>query len=184
MRIQTVNINLNSAPSAISRAFIEALLSGPELSDPVSAVTNPDDQTAPEAPKPMAAKSTASIPPRVGEVWPDQGGIYAGIARGFDGEPDGHLVLLPDEPTDKLNWAAANDWAQRLGNDARLPKRFESALLYANLRDKIDIDGWYWTGTQSSDNYAFVQHFYDGFQDVNYLKSSEGRARAVRRLAL
>ena len=176
MHIETININFPAGQSAISRAFIEALLSGPELSDP-------DDQTAPEAPKPMAAKSTASIPPRVGEVWPDQGGIYAGIARGFDGEPDGHLVLLPDEPTDKLNWAAANDWAQRLGNDARLPKRFESALLYANLRDKIDTDGWYWTGTQYSYHDASIQTFYDGSQS-NYDKSYEGRARAVRRLAL
>ena len=34
--------------------------------------------------------------PRLGDEWPEHHGIYAGIARGFDGEPDAHLVLLHD----------------------------------------------------------------------------------------
>lgn len=51
--------------------------------------------------EPPGAASTTSkvtpegklVPPRVGEHWSGQGGIYAGIVRGRDGAPDYHLVL-------------------------------------------------------------------------------------------
>ena len=126
---------------------------------------------------------TPSItPPRVGEIWPGHG-IYAGIARGFDGEPDGHLVLLPDTPPQKLDWLAAIRWAQSLGDSARLPTRFESALLYANLQDKVDASKWYWTGTQYSAFSAWYQDFYYGYQYGHY-KSCQASARAVRRFAI
>lgn len=175
MHIENINITLNGGPSAITRAFIEAMMRGPELNED-------GDQPATAAPGSVATNPVANMP-NIGDQWPEQGGIYAGIARGLDGEPDGHLVLLPNEPTDKLNWTAANDWAKRVGNDSRLPTRFESALLYANLQDKIDTDGWYWTGTQSSDGTAFNQDFHYGNQGSS-TKKSEGRARAVRRLAI
>jgi hypothetical protein len=121
--------------------------------------------------------------PHIGEQWPEQGGVYAGLARGFDGEPDAHLVLLPDEPAGKLSWPAAVKWAKGLGNEARLPTRFESALLYTNLQDQFRTDDWYWTGTQSPDNYAFIHYFGYGTQDYN-TKKYEGRCRAVRRFVL
>ena len=31
--------------------------------------------------------------PRIGDRWPDQGGIYAGVMRGRDGAPDYHLLV-------------------------------------------------------------------------------------------
>jgi hypothetical protein len=41
---------------------------------------------------------TSTIPtPRIGQPWPDQGGIYAGIMAGRDGQPDYHLILAPAE---------------------------------------------------------------------------------------
>lgn len=36
-------------------------------------------------------------PPRIGQPWPEQGGIYAGIMAGRDGQPDYHLILSPAE---------------------------------------------------------------------------------------
>jgi hypothetical protein len=40
---------------------------------------------------------------------------------------------------------------------------------------------WYWSSTQYSANYAWLQNFADGHQDLND-KDYEGRVRAVRRL--
>jgi hypothetical protein len=173
MHIETININFPAGQSAISRAFIEALLRGPELNES-------EDHPAPEA---MAVRSVTGAVPRIGEAWPEHGGIYAGVSRGEDGAPDAHIVLLDATPAEELNWADAVKWAEGLGNGSRLPTRFESALLYANVRDKLNTDSWYWTGTQCSGNSAFYQYFDNGNQNYNS-KSYEGRARAVRRLAL
>ena len=123
---------------------------------------------------------TQQQPPAIGQAWPEHGGIYAGLARGEDGKPDAHLVLLDELSPGKMRWADAVKWAEGLGNGARLPTRCESALLYSQLHDKVDDNYWYWTGTQYSDSIAWIQDFYDGYQLI-YPKSAEGRARAVRR---
>ena len=151
MRLHIANLTINLGASTLESANDSAL-----------------------APEPLAA------PPRIGEPWPGVGSVYAGLSRGEDGEPDGHLVLLDDVPESTLDWASANKWAEGLGDGARLPTRFESALLYANVRDKIDTDGWYWTGAQFSESGAWVQHFFSGTQG-NGGKSAKARARAVRR---
>lgn len=39
--------------------------------------------------------TTTAPTPRIGQPWPDQGGIYAGIMAGRDGQPDYHLILAP-----------------------------------------------------------------------------------------
>ena len=114
---------------------------------------------------------------------PFEGGIYAGVTRGEDGQPAGHLILLPELPAKPLTWAAAVKWANGLGNGARLPTRFESALLYATLSDQIERDDWYWTGTQFSEADAWIQGFFNGYQ-FNDFKSTKARARAVRLIQL
>ena len=123
-------------------------------------------------------------PPKVGEVWPAQGGIYAGISS--EGG-DHHLVLCTAEPPAVLAWQAARDWAAGLAveglTDWGLPTRFESALLYANLRDRFDTTAWYWTDTQYSADSAYSQSFYLGYQ-LTSGESFEAKARAVRRLPL
>ena len=98
--------------------------------------------------------------PAINTPWPEQGGIYAGIAAAEDDQPDGHIVLLDEvEPVD-LPWLKAIKHAKSLGNGARLPTRFESALLYANVRSRLDTSVWHWTGTQYSDaGYAWCQYF-------------------------
>lgn len=64
--------------------------------------------------------------------------------------------------------------------DFYLPARFESALLYANVRDLIE-NAWHHTSTQYSANLAWYQHFFTGHQGW-YRKNDKGRARAVRRV--
>jgi hypothetical protein len=128
-----------------------------------------------------SAHSFVDEPPAIGCPW--RGGIYAGIAAADADNLDGHLVLLLDKPDGKLNWADANAWAAGLGDGARLPKRFESALLYANVQSHIETGHYYWTGTQYSEGYAWFQLFGGGLQGFDS-KSYEARARAVRRFAI
>jgi hypothetical protein len=57
-------------------------------------------------------------------------GIYAGNARGYNGEPDGVLEVL-DEAPNAMTWPEAMKWAESTGG--RLPTRREQALLFANV---------------------------------------------------
>lgn len=122
--------------------------------------------------------------PAIGQYWPGQGGIYAGIARGQPGEPDYHLILAVEDPETSFTWEDANAHAKTIMADGHkdfaLPLRVESALLYANLRDMINDDYWYWTGTEHSAGRAFIQDFSDGSQSSDAV-SFEARARFVRR---
>ena len=121
--------------------------------------------------------------PAIGQPWPGQGGIYAGITRGEGGQPDSHLVLCPTVPDKRLAWKPASEWATTIEHDGhadyRVPTRTESALLYANLRDQLD-PALHWTSTQYSEVNAFGQYFGYGCQSY-YGKKHEGRVRAVRR---
>ena len=48
-------------------------------------------------------------PPRIGQPWPGQGGIYAGIIAGRNGAPDYHLVLAPADTGEIQNI----EWGRR-----------------------------------------------------------------------
>lgn len=37
------------------------------------------------------------VVPAVGSVWPGQGGVYAGLVRGDDGQPGHHLIVATDD---------------------------------------------------------------------------------------
>ena len=130
-----------------------------------------------EEPKPVAGI------PSIGAQWPGVDGVYAGISRGEDGQPDAHLVLLNGRPADDLAWNEAMKLAEQRTDGARLPTRFESALLYANLRDQFDTSKWHWTGTQSSELTAWSQLFNYGLQ-LYTVKKFEARVRFVRRFPL
>ena len=173
MRIDTININLSlAAPSTLSAALMTAVRA--------KAAEQPAEPSA-------DVRKFIGTAPAIGEIWEGQGGIYAGLSRGVDGEPDAHLILCTLAPK-RMAWADAQQWAEGLIagdhgelNDFHVPTRFESALLYANLRDLMETEGWYWTSTQNSDAvYAWCQYFYYGYQLTGY-KSYEGRVRAVRR---
>jgi len=122
-------------------------------------------------------------PPAIGQIWPGQGGIYAGIVAGDTGEPNQHLILALVPAAERLSWDRAVAWAKSVQADGHadfsLPSRAESTLLFQNVRDQFERT-WYWTGTQFSRNGAFGQFFADGGQD-SLTKSYEARVRAVRR---
>jgi Protein of unknown function (DUF1566) len=43
----------------------------------------------------MPTKDQTTATPRISQPWPGQGGIYAGIMAGRDGQPDYHLISAP-----------------------------------------------------------------------------------------
>ena len=42
--------------------------------------------------------------PAIGEEWPEQGGVYAGMVRGSNGLPDYHLIAAHPQEEKKLEW--------------------------------------------------------------------------------
>lgn len=132
------------------------------------------------------ATPTTTTPPPIGQPWPAQGGTYAGIVRGRDGQPDRHMVLADARPTTRLNWQAAMTWAGDIEVDGHtdfvLPDRYQSAVLFGNLDDQFE-KAWHWTSTPASEGYAWLQYFYYGNQSTS-TTSYEGRARAVRLIPL
>lgn len=129
--------------------------------------------------------SAAPAPTMLPQARPNEtlhpGEQYAGVILGKDGAPDHHLILLPGAAED-LTWEQAKEWAASVGGE--LPTRREQSLLFANLKEAFE-GTWYWSSEQYAgfSHYAWLQHFTVGNQ-VNLLKSSEFRARAVRRLVL
>lgn len=120
--------------------------------------------------------NTTSLP-TIGDYWPGQGGIFAGLMRGRDGGKDYALILGPafEEGTFKeLNQKAA-EATQEGHSDYRLPYRNEQSLLYANLKDQFKPT-WYWSCERrpGGEDFAYAQDFFDGDQsywdvDYNYL---------------
>ncbi len=137
----------------------------------------------------MQSNENSAPAPRIGYEWIGQGGIYAGIVGGENGEPDYHLIHATiDHEIDDTTWDLALIAAKAPLNgfdDWSLPDRREPRLLSINSADSFDTDCWYWTATQCASNtdYAWVQHFYGGYQSISR-KSNEYRARAVRRILI
>lgn len=122
----------------------------------------------------------AEISSRFPDIDIAEGEVYAGLSRDRDTGTWHHVVLLPSLPDKDLNWQEAIDWARSMGGE--LPTRWESALLYANCRQTIDTNYWYWTASPyaGDERYAWCQYFDDGCQD--YRQDTHFRARAVRRV--
>lgn len=127
-------------------------------------------------------------PPPIGQYWPEQGGIYAGITRGEDGKPDAHLIVAADT-IDLVTWERAVELSSAYSADGHTdfhaPTRTESALCYANLKPEFSAvyDGWYWTGAQLGTHGAWAQYFRYGSQYWDR-KSAEFRVRPVRTIQL
>ena len=109
-----------------------------------------------------------------------EGEVYLGAIINPDGTGE-HSILLPGDKDDG-NWQDAMDWAKALGGD--LPNRVEQALMFDKSRDQFQKD-WYWSNTTHASNagWAWFQYFNVGHQGSNS-KSSELRARAVRRVPI
>lgn len=146
--------------------------------------------------------------PAIGDVWPGQGGIYAGFmpARG---SAEGYHMILGDDigehewspygdesPATSLTDGRANTQAlvesgaaypaaiaahehQADGHaDFYLPAPAELYEIWLNLNGKIR--GWAWSSAQRSAYSAFNVHFEGGFQD-SLGKSFELVVRPLRR---
>lgn len=51
---------------------------------------------------------TSFAPPAIGQHWHGQGGVYAGLVRGVDAQPDYHLIVPtdPDGQLDEIEWGS------------------------------------------------------------------------------
>ena len=129
----------------------------------------------------------AAVTPRIGEVWPGQGGIYAGTFCDPYGKPTHHLILA-EAKVSPMTWQDAKDWAAKLeagGHaDFRLPSRIEGLSLFMHLADRFDKE-WHWLDPQCAPNpgCAWIQNFSNGNQ-YGYHKDNRYRARAVRQISL
>jgi len=138
----------------------------------------------------IATKLTSTLmKPSIGSFWPEQGGIYAGVIGGKNGEPDYYLIHAPSdfELTD-INWTNTIEAVKKEingFNDWSLPDRREARLLFINSQDSFDTDEWYWTSEQHAlfSGCAWMQNFDNGNQGYGP-KSCEDRARVVRRIPL
>jgi hypothetical protein len=151
-------------------------------------------------------------PPAIGEVWPGQGGIYAGIRQGEDGELYHHIFAATDVgehawgdygtetgATSKINGIlntttllehgesfpaaeAAGSYSVDGHHDFYLPSIGELNHAWQTIAEHFEKT-WYWSSSQRSAYYAFYMHFDDGIQLSNG-KGDELRVRPVRRFPI
>jgi len=147
--------------------------------------------------------------PAIGEYWPGQGGIYAGIRQ----YPDGlhHVIFATEDVGDhaygeygtavgatskvdgRLNTdtlhstdgsfpaaSAASNYTADGHADFYLPAIGELNHAWQNIAEHFSKDCYYLSSTQRSANLAFLMTF-DGGNQTNYFKTLELRVRPVRR---
>ena len=107
------------------------------------------------------------------------GGTFVGLTTRKDGTHCA-VTLLPAKPTNRMAWKPAMTWAKKQGGE--LPSRPVAALLFANVKDKLD-PSWHWTSEEDAASYAWYCHFNDGTQ-LSIPKSYEGGVVAVRLIPL
>lgn len=200
LNIENLHVSHQSGQPAeippMARAFIAALVSGALAQDAPPA----DPPSTPEV-------SDVDGRPRIGEYWPDQGGIYAGDFRADDGTVYGLIVADCGEDVGRASWAPdgerdLSDWdgldntqrlrnecpAAKLANDFRadecadfyLPARRELMLAAANVPHLFGKESWYWTSTPRMASYAWAVDFENGYVTPN-LRFLEFRVRPFRR---
>lgn len=110
------------------------------------------------------------------------GGIYVGDHSGH------HIICSPieyDLPF-RVDWNKANEYCKSLGMG--LPTKEELNLLYELYKSspeyfpKRDYH-WYWSSTESSSTFAWLQGFSSGFQYTD-CKTYDIYVRAVRRVEI
>ena len=162
-----------------------------------------------QAAKPAPQGNT---PPPHGEYWPGQGGYYICTLPALLGLPARHLIagkeqakatfgsyeevsdcsspidgpantkaLLAHGSHPAAQWASA--YTADGHQDFHLPAKLDLVMAHICAPHLFDKKGYYWTSTQNSRYYAFVQGFEYGYSDWS-LKGHELRVRAFRRIPL
>jgi hypothetical protein len=91
MHAQTINIHFGRS-SPHEAALLASLFAG---------LASEADITgkAPAAASAISPAPSPLTPPAIGKYWLGQGGVYAGLGRGYDGKPDHHLIVMDAAPT-------------------------------------------------------------------------------------
>lgn len=124
--------------------------------------------------------------PAIGEVWPGQGGVFAGLYRDADGNTRA-LIDSGQRVDSGLTHAKAVKWANGVEaeghSDFALASKTQIRLLQANRGDSFGEMRWCWLlETQGS---AFAWCCYLSFGGVDfYRRNGEGGAVAVRSFVL
>ena len=63
-------------------------------------------ESAQAQPAATAPRAATIAPPAIGQAWPGQGGIYAGVFRGAEGQSDYHLILA-EQALGELPWGGS-----------------------------------------------------------------------------
>ena len=151
----------------------------------------------------------AMTPPAVGDYWPGQGGHYVCTQPALLGAPARHLIAGGEQeelqfgPTVDVPGArsqvdgmsntaaliaasdehAAAKWATAYTADGHtdfhLPSRLDLLMGFICAPQLFKKSGWYWSSTQDSRHFAFVQDFEYG-SSVWDVKFYEHRVRAFR----
>jgi len=163
---------------------------------------------------PAANTAPAIGIPAIGKEWPDQGGIFAGIMRGENGNPDYYLIVAtsPIAKT-KLSWggygeetANANYAFDGLANTKALADGKHPAADWAASLNINGINDYYLPARRelslcyanvpelfekewhwSSTQYSAGGAYVQGFiggSQISYRKGGGYRVRAVRRLLI
>lgn len=103
-------------------------------------------------------------------------------------EENGHGLVAAISDLEHMDWNSAKTACDELilngYSDWHLPSKEELNSVYVNLK-QVEVGGfsdkYFWSSTEVSNNYAWIQSFYDGGQ-TNNSKDSRGdiRVRAVR----
>ncbi len=128
----------------------------------------------------------ANTPPKIGEVWPGQGGIYAGLIRNTATGRDEHLIVGPAYDG-AASWKCIDEWARSLNvdghTDFHVMQRPDGWICQANVPELFEKD-WYWLEQHESDSTSAWHQIFSLGNQYHWLKDNELRARAVRRLAI
>lgn len=199
--IHIENISIHIAPPPQRSPIVEAMLKA------VFSAQGPTPD--PEEDEGHEGVTVEKTPPRIGEYWPGQGGIYAGDFRDDDGRIYGLIVADcgaaqdvgtakwgPEGACNLSQWdgqtntrilddkytaakLAANHTADE-HQDFYLPARRELQLAAANVPHLFGGEGWYWSSTPRTESYAWAVDFESGFTNRSY-RGNEFRVRPFRR---
>jgi hypothetical protein len=96
------------------------------------------------------------------------------------------LQIAENDFENAMDWVSAVNACINLGNDWRLPTKFEFAIIYKEIHKKnignFNSMSCYWTSTEYDRKMAYFFHIYDEFDEGYYHKDEKFCVRAVRTL--